>query len=107
MEIVLITAIGLTIIIVAVIAGVVAVGVTAFRNGSGREFGIMLAQSGALELLTVITVVDAACYLAVATKVTPDSVISLYSGIVGFVLGSMRRSGRSVEKTPKKSDNSE
>lgn len=79
-----------TVIIAIIAAGATIVGSIAFfRAGSGqaKTFSLLVQRAGALQLITVMSIIGASCFLAVIGKVSPEGIISLLSGIAGYVLG--------------------
>ena len=77
---------------VTIIVSVIAVCATivasiAFYKGQGVALSIMLQAAGALQLMTVRSIIAAACFLALLGKVAREGLISLLSGIAGYVLG--------------------
>jgi len=83
------------VIIVTVIAVcATTIAAIAFLKAEAEAFSLMVQKAGALQLITVMSIVAAACFLALIGKVAPEGVISLLSGIAGYVLGGYSRSER-------------
>jgi hypothetical protein len=79
-----------TIIIAIIAVGATIVGSIAFfKAGSGqaKTFSLLVQRAGALQLITVMSIIGASCFLAVIGKVNSEGVISILSGIAGYVLG--------------------
>jgi cadmium resistance protein CadD (predicted permease) len=89
-EIMRIASLYVTIIIAIIATGATIVGSIAFfRAGSGqaKTFSLLVQRAGALQLITVMSIIGASCFLAVIGKVSPEGTISILSGIAGYVLG--------------------
>jgi hypothetical protein len=83
-----------TLIVLIVTSGVAFVGYIAFRKtetGGAKTFSLLLERSNALQMLTVILIVLAACMLRLIDMINSEAVITLLSGVAGYVLGGARR----------------
>lgn len=88
-ETIRVAALYVTIIIAIIATSVTIVATVAFykaRDGQAAAFS-NLVQQGALQTITVMSIIAASCFLAIIGKISPEGIISLLSGIAGYVLG--------------------
>jgi hypothetical protein len=74
--------------IIAVCATVV--GSVAFyptERGAARTFSLLIERAGALQLITVLSIIAAACLLTLLGRISSEGIVSILSGIAGYVLG--------------------
>lgn len=84
----------LTIITFIVVAGFTIVGSIAFcrtEKGSAKTFSLLMRRANALQMLTVILIVLVVAVLRLTDSLAEAAVISLLSGVAGYVLGSTGR----------------
>lgn len=85
--------IAITTIIVAAILGFTIVGGVAFskvEKGAGRSFGLLFQRGNFLRITTVVIVVVAALFLALAGTLN-EGAAALLSGVAGMALGGLDR----------------
>ena len=88
-----------TICLVVICTGLTIVGGIAFYRasaGQDKTFSLLIQRAGALQLVTVLTIVVGACLLTVLGKISSEGIVSILSGIAGYVLGGLSRSGQGV-----------
>lgn len=93
-----------TIIAVALSACGTIVGSIAFwRAGAGqaKTFSLLLQRSQALQMATVILIILGACALRIVELISSEAIVSILSGIAGYVLG-----GRSLFPAKEEEKNS-
>ena len=81
----------ITTIVVAAIIGFTVVGGIAFskvERGAGKSFGLLFQRGNFLRITTVVLVVVAAAFLALAGRLN-DGVVALLSGVAGMALGGL------------------
>jgi hypothetical protein len=69
------------------VVGITIVACVAFYKNEGKTFSLLIQRSGALQLVTVLTIILAAAFLTVIGKITTEGIVSILSGIAGYVLG--------------------
>lgn len=96
-----------TICLVAIVTAITIVGSIAFfrsTRGSAKTFSLLLQRAGALQLVTVMTIIAGACILTIIGKINSEGIVSILSGIAGYVLGGIPRGGlghaEESDKTP-------
>lgn len=80
--------------VIAIAIGATIVGSIAFwrtEKGGARTFSLLLQRANALQMLTVMLIVVAACALRILDSINSEAVVSLLSGVAGFVLGGTSR----------------
>ncbi|MCW2275422.1 hypothetical protein GJ654_13595 [Rhodoblastus acidophilus] len=80
------------------------VGAIAFwRAGAGqaKTFSLLIQRSQALQMATVVLIIVGACTLRILDSISSEAVVSILSGIAGYVLG-----GRSRADTKADNENS-
>jgi hypothetical protein len=80
-----------TLIVVVAIIGFTVIGKTAFskvEKGAGKSFGLLFQRGNFLRITTVVLVVLAAMFLALAGKLN-EGVGALLSGVAGMALGGL------------------
>jgi hypothetical protein len=93
-----------TIMVVAITLCTTIVGGIAFwktQQGAARTFSLLLERAHALQLLAVILIIVAAVALRMTNGINSEAVVSILSGIAGYVLG-----GVSAERRKEDSDGS-
>jgi hypothetical protein len=83
-----------TIIIAVLAAGATIVGSIVFwrtQQGAADAFSLLLRRANALQMLTVILIILAAFALRILDLIGPEAVVTLFSGIAGYVLGGTGR----------------
>jgi hypothetical protein len=88
-----------TICVVVITAGLTIVGTIAFyraERGQAKTFSLLMQRAGALQLIAVLTIVVGACLLTVLGRISSDGIVSILSGIAGYVLGGLSKSGQGV-----------
>ena len=73
-----------------VIACTVIVGGIAFwktEKGGAKTFSLLLVRANALQMLAVILIVISAIILRLANAISSEAVVSILSGVAGYVLG--------------------
>jgi len=91
-----------TVILVAGITGFSIVGSVAFsrvEKGAGKSFGLLFQRGNFLRITTVVIVVVAAMFLALAGKLS-DGAVALLSGVAGIALGGLDRSKHDDNEHP-------
>ena len=92
----------LTVMVLAVCATIVAW--VAFRREGGAVAGPlsqMVGRIGALQLLTVQVIVTSVLILRIIDELNAEATVSVLSGIAGYVLGGIGRSGdRADQRAP-------
>ncbi|MFA1627620.1 hypothetical protein ACDY96_34320 [Rhizobium mongolense] len=84
-----------TIVVGMVIAGVTVVMSFAFyrtTSGGAASMVHLIERAGVLQMITVLVIVVGAGILATIGKVSAEGIISILSGIAGYVLGNSQRS---------------
>jgi hypothetical protein len=93
-----------TIAVGIVIAGATIVGGIAFwraEKGTAKTFSLLIQRANFLQMLAVVLIILAAVGLRLADKIGAEAVVSLLSGVAGFVLGGVTKSKQGdEEKSP-------
>ena len=79
-----------TIMVVAITLCTTIVGGIAFwktQVGAARTFSLLLERANALQMLAVILIIVAAVALRLQDAINPEAVVSILSGVAGYVLG--------------------
>jgi hypothetical protein len=87
------------------VIGFAAVGAIAVWKGTAESFGTILQRANIVQMLTVVTIIMAAFVLRVVDKIDSEAVVSILSGIAGYVLGAASRTqlgGSGAEHLPNK-----
>jgi hypothetical protein len=87
-----------TIALAIITVGVTIVSAIAFyrsQQDSAKTFSLLVQRAGALQMVTVLSVVVGACFLTVIGKISPEGIVSILSGIAGYVLGGVSKMGLS------------
>jgi hypothetical protein len=90
-----------TLSIIAICAAVV--GWRAFsrtERGAAKTFSMLVQRSGALQLLTVVTIVMSVLILAIIEVLDSAAAVSILSGIAGYVLGTRAGPGPAPAAEP-------
>ncbi len=66
------------------------------EKGGAKTFTLFIQRGDALRILTVVLIVIAASFLALAHVIEGTAVVAILSGIAGYVLGGLR--GTNAEK---------
>lgn len=70
------------------------------EKGSAKTFSLLLQRSSALQMVTVILIILSAVCLRILNLIESNAIVSILSGISGYVLGSTNHSKQgSEEKT--------
>jgi len=85
---------------VAIVAGLIVIGLTvvgsiAFwrtEKGAARTFSLLLQRAGVVQMLAVLLIIMAATGLRIMDKINAEALVSLLSGIAGYVLGGVAKS---------------
>ena len=91
----------LTIIIAIIVAGGTVVGSIAFwrtQQGAAKTFSLLLQRANALQMLAVLLIILAAFALRILELINAEGVVSLLSGIAGYVLGGTGRTKQGEEE---------
>lgn len=91
----------LTIIIAVIVTGGTIVGSIAFwrtQQGAAKTFSLLLQRASALQMLAVILIILAACALRTLDLINSEAVVTLLSGIAGYVLGGSARTKQGEEE---------
>jgi hypothetical protein len=94
-----------TIALIAIVAGLTIVGSIAFlktEKDGAKTFSLLIERAGALQLVTVLAIVVGACFLTIIGKINTEGIVSILSGIAGYVLGGISRTGRGHPNEPDK-----
>jgi hypothetical protein len=91
---------------VAIVAGLIVIGLTvvggiAFwrtEKGSARTFSLLFERANVIQMLAVLLIILAATGLRIMDKIGAEALVSLLSGIAGYVLGGVSRSQRSTRE---------
>lgn len=85
-----------------VVGGITIIGGIAFyraQQGTARTFSLLIQRADATRLIAVMAIVVAAFVLAMLDKINATGVVSILSGIAGYVLGGANAtSGRDGDK---------
>src|SRR5262249_49817367 len=57
------------------------------QRGAAKTFGLLLERAKVFQMLAVFLIIVAACALRLADSISSEGVISLLSGVAGYVLG--------------------
>lgn len=82
-----------TIIVIAVTLGTTIVGGIAFwraQKGQAKTFSLLLQRANALQMLAVILIIVAAVVLRIGNGISAEAVVSILSGVAGYVLGGVK-----------------
>jgi hypothetical protein len=85
-----------TIALALIVLGASTVIVFAFyrtRSGGAATLANMIERAGTLQMITVIVIVVGACILATVGRIKSEGIVSILSGIAGYVLGNASRPG--------------
>ena len=91
----------LTCIVVAIVVGATVVGSIAFwrtETGGAKTFSLLLQRASALQMLAVILIILTAATLRILNLIESGAVVSLLSGIAGFVVGGTGRTKQGEEE---------
>ena len=94
-----------TISLVAIVTGLTIVASVAFYRtdrGTAKIFSSLVLRAGALQLVTVLAIVVGACFLTVIGKINSEGIVSILSGIAGYVLGGLSKTGQGQADEPDK-----
>jgi len=83
-----------TIIVLATSLATTIIGGIAFwkaQKGAAKTFSLLLQRANALQMLAVILIIVSAVLLSIMGKITPEAVVSILSGVAGYVLGGVTR----------------
>ncbi|WP_132534378.1 hypothetical protein [Rhizobium sp. PP-F2F-G48] len=62
------------------------------KAGGAVTLSNMIERAGTLQMITVIVIVVGACILATVGRIQSEGIVSILSGIAGYVLGNATRS---------------
>lgn len=88
-----------SVVVVAALICATILGVSAFRKtekGAGRTFSELFRRAGLLQLMTVVVIVISVLILTTLGK-ADQGAFTVLSGIAGYVLGGLPRSGSGVK----------
>ena len=91
----------LTWIIIAIVAGATIVGSIAFfrtEKGAAKTFSLLLQRASALQMLAVILIILTAATLRILNLIESGAVVSILSGIAGYVLGGTTKARQGDEE---------
>lgn len=91
-----------TVCLVTIVIGLTVVGAIAFyqaKSGQAKTFSLLIQRAGALQLITVLTIIVGACLLTVLGKINSEGIVSILSGIAGYVLGGFSKSGQGLAES--------
>ena len=83
-----------TIVVVTITLCTTLVGGIAFwrtHSGAAKTFSLLLRRANALQMLAVILIIVAAVALRMTNGISAEAVVSLLSGIAGYVLGGIAK----------------
>ncbi|MBO9168359.1 hypothetical protein [Rhizobium sp. L245/93] len=88
-----------------IVLGVTIVMVVAFyKSGNGPSIlAKLIVRAGTLQMITVIVIVVGACILATIGRISPEGIVSILSGIAGYVLGNSTRPREGLPKDEEQS----
>jgi hypothetical protein len=84
-----------TIMVAVIVLGTTIVGGIAFwrsKQGQARTFSLLLQRANALQMLAVILIIVAAVVLRMANAINSEAIVSILSGVAGYVLGGVTKS---------------
>jgi hypothetical protein len=96
-----------------ILGGLIALGIICFlllgfrafkrdQQGTAKSFGLMFQRGNFLHLVTVLLVVACTTFLGLAEVIKDSGIISVLSGVAGYVLGGMKASkGAELSSTGK------
>jgi phosphatidylglycerophosphate synthase len=82
-----------TLMVIAITAGTTIVGAIAFwraESGQAETFSVLLERANALQMLAVILIIVAAVVLRLTNAIGAEAVVSILSGVAGYVLGRVK-----------------
>jgi uncharacterized Tic20 family protein len=82
-----------TIMVVAIVACTTIVGGIAFwraQKEQAKTFSLLLQRANALQMLAVILIIVAAVVLRIGNGISAEAIVSILSGIAGYVLGGVK-----------------
>jgi uncharacterized membrane protein len=82
-----------TIMVVSIVLCTTIVGAIAFwksEKEQAQTFSFLLQRANALQMLTVILIIVAAVVLRATNGINAEAVVSILSGIAGYVLGGIK-----------------
>jgi hypothetical protein len=93
---------------VAIIAGLIVIGFTivgaiAFwrtDKGGAKTFSMLLQRASVVQMLAVLLIILAATGLRIMDKIGAEALVSLLSGIAGYVLGGIGKHPSDNDGTP-------
>ena len=93
---------------VAIVTCVMVVGATIIGGiafwksdkGAARTFSILVQRANVVQMLAVVLIILAACGLRIMDKINAEAVVSILSGVAGYVLGGSSRSQQGKEESP-------
>jgi hypothetical protein len=93
-----------TFVVGMIVTGATIVGGIAFwrtEKDSGKTFSLLIQRFGAnfIQMLAVVLIILAACALRIMDKVSAEAVVSILSGVAGYVLGGSTRTRQGVEES--------
>ena len=92
-----------TIALALIVFGVtVVMGLAFYKSPTGSAFWLvtLIERAGTLQMITVIVIVMGACILAAVGRISAEGIVSILSGIAGYVLGNSTRPGNLPMKKP-------
>jgi len=84
-----------------VVAALAVMGGIAFYKGkdTAEAFTTLIQRANIIQMLAVVMIIMAAVGLRLLDKITPEAVVSILSGIAGYVLGGVARTGQDAQRT--------
>lgn len=85
----------LTIMVVVVSVCATIIGGIAFwktEKGGAKTFSLLVQRASAIQMATVVLIILGACSLRMLNLISSEAVVSILSGVAGYVLGGVSRS---------------
>jgi len=85
-----------------VVLGATVVGSIAFwktQGGAAVTFSLLLRRASALQMLAVVLIILSAVALRILDLIQPEAIVSILSGIAGYVLAGVSRVNQGAEET--------
>jgi hypothetical protein len=61
---------------------------------------MLIQRANVIQMLAVVLIILAACGLRIMDKINAEAVVSILSGVAGYVLGGSSRNQQGKEETP-------
>ena len=68
------------------------------EKGAARTFSLLLQRANVLQMLAIFLIIVAACVLRLADSINSEAIVSILSGVAGYVLGGTTRSRHGDEQ---------